>query len=70
MAVSTDITISDMDAADESLVNALWFIRNRRYMQALYSLQNALHFARDLAIRDRIQAMADALGNAPLASLA
>lgn len=69
MAVFASTTLSPMDAIDESLVNARWFLANRRFLMALETLKAAALLCRD-ARRDRIQALADALGGAPLVTLA
>ena len=57
------------DDVDGSLSNALWFIRNGRWLLALYALENAAARCVDDR-KEQISALATTLGNTPVVRLA
>ena len=65
---TSNLTIIRHDV-DGSLDNALWFLRRRRFLAALYAIENAAARCVDER-RTRISALMDTLGNAPVVQLA
>lgn len=69
MAADTRTMPTHLDTIDESLVSARWFLTQRRFLMALETLRATALLCQD-GRRQRIQALADALGDAPLVALA